>query len=416
MSQVLGVLFAVLIGMMVLPNFGRYQQMSSDNSRAVATAQQQQQLYAAASAYIQQNATAVQAACNATTPAIITVAMLQGVNLLPAAFNAVNPYGQTWQVEVLQPSAGILQSLVLATGGTSLPDVQASRIATLMGAAGGFIPLNDSGTYAGGAASARGSYAGWTIATTNYTGASGGHPAALLSFNNGQLVSNYLYRNAVPGQPQLNQMGTAIDMNGNNINNAATVNAVDVNASGYVQAPSGNNLRVGSTRYYGDNTNSAVRQDGDFYVQHHDGSAANVNAATFSDSNNLAFYIDPAGPSFVNTIVARGDANNAIYASSNNWSAVFNDAGGNNNSAPQSIVGSAFVNDIYFRSTNRWASQISSSTFKGMFTIAFNGSCQAGNPLSGGCSCPAGSWPAIAGTFYMNGFWSSQPDTLYACY
>ncbi|MBV5345008.1 MAG: hypothetical protein JZU63_05475, partial [Rhodoferax sp.] len=72
MSQVLGVLFAVLIGMMVLPNFGRYQQMSSDNSRAVATAQQQQQLYAAASAYIQQNATAVQAACNATTPAIIT--------------------------------------------------------------------------------------------------------------------------------------------------------------------------------------------------------------------------------------------------------------------------------------------------------------------------------------------------------
>jgi hypothetical protein len=240
MSQVLGVLFAILVGMLVLPNFGRYQQMSNDNSRATATAQQQQQLYAAAASYIEQNATAVQAACNATTPAVITVGMLQGVNLLSPAFNGVNPFGQTWEVQVLQPSAGILQALVMATGGTAIPDVQASKIATLMGASGGFIPLNDSGTYAGGSATARGSFAGWTISTANYSSVAGGQPSALLSFNNGQLVSNYLYRNAVPGQPQLNQMGTAIDMVGNDLNNAGTVNGTSLNvtqtaASGKVQ-------------------------------------------------------------------------------------------------------------------------------------------------------------------------------------
>ncbi len=41
------------------------------------------------------------------------------------------------------------------------------------------------------------------------------------------LANDYLYRNAVPGHPEYNRMNTAIDMGGNDINNAHTVTATN---------------------------------------------------------------------------------------------------------------------------------------------------------------------------------------------
>ncbi|HJV75128.1 MAG TPA: shufflon system plasmid conjugative transfer pilus tip adhesin PilV [Noviherbaspirillum sp.] len=227
MSEILGVLFAVLIGTMIFPRFAQYQRVTNDNLIASTTAQQQKTLIEAGTAYIKQYATTIQTTATATAPAIITVPMLQApaVNLLDASYSATNPYGQTWQIEVLQPSAGNLQALVMSTGGTALSDTQGAKIASIVGAQGGLIPKNDSGIYAGGAANAFGTSGGWTIPTANYTSVTGGHPAALITFNNGQLVSNYLYRNAVPGQPQLNQMNTSLDMGTNNITNAQKITA-----------------------------------------------------------------------------------------------------------------------------------------------------------------------------------------------
>ena len=160
--------------------------------------------------------------------------MLQAVNLLDGSFSATNAFGQTWQTQVLQPSAGNLQAVVMSYGGTAMSDKIASKIAGLVGAQGGFIPKNDSGIYAAG--TAYGSFGGWIASTANYGSISGGHLAALLAFNNGQLTSNYLYRNAVPGQPQLNRMGTALDMGGNNLNNAGTVTTAGrITAGEYIQ-------------------------------------------------------------------------------------------------------------------------------------------------------------------------------------
>lgn len=214
MSEIIGVLFAIFVGMMIFPKFADFQTISNENTRAATTAQQQKQLNTAVAIYIQQNSVAIQAIATPTAPAQITVAMLQApaVNLLPASFSATNPYGQTWVVEVLEPTLGNLQALAMSTGGTALLDAQASKIATLVGATGGFIPQNDSGIYP---SYAYGAFSGWTIPSNTpvpgYSGV-GGHLAALLTFNNGQLVSNYLYRNAVPGQPQLNTMSTPLIM------------------------------------------------------------------------------------------------------------------------------------------------------------------------------------------------------------
>lgn len=210
MSEVLGVLFAIIVGLTFIPKLSTVSQAASDNTRAASTAQQQLKLIDVGSDYIKKYSTNLQSVATSTSPAIITVPMLQAVNLLDGSFNAINPYGQTWQIAVLQPSPGNLQALVMSYGGTAMSDMTASKIAGLVGQPGGIIPKNDSGIYPGGAGTAYGSWGGWNQSTANYPSISGGHLAALLNFNNGQLGSNYLYRNAVPGQQQLNTMNTPV--------------------------------------------------------------------------------------------------------------------------------------------------------------------------------------------------------------
>ena len=215
MGQIIGALFAVLIGIISIPQYLSFQNQSNENTLAAATAQQARIFNAAAGSYIKQYSTTLQATANSTTPAIVTVPMLKAVNLLTSGFSATNAYGQTWQLEVLQPIAGNLQALAITTGGTALSDKLAKKIADLISAQdgqGGFIPQNDTGLYAGGSATVQGGLASWTLSTANYTSIAGGHIASLLNFNNGQLTDNRLYRNLIPGQPQLNQMNTPLIM------------------------------------------------------------------------------------------------------------------------------------------------------------------------------------------------------------
>src|SRR5450830_642902 len=158
MDNLIGLMVAV--GLSLVLNFGLREAQQNANTRiAEATvAQQQIQFNTAVQSYAQTYSTALEAASTASTPAVITVSMLQSVSpsLLPASFNAVNPYGQTWQAQVLQPSAGTLQVLTFGTGGTALTDQIAARIGAIVGNVGGLIPLNNSGTYPAGPATAMG--------------------------------------------------------------------------------------------------------------------------------------------------------------------------------------------------------------------------------------------------------------------
>ena len=213
MKEILGSLLAGLLMLGTSVLFVNYQKQSALNQQVAATAQQAVTFNTAVQSYITQYSSAVSAAATPITPAIITVAMLQAsaVSLLPTTFSSTNPFNQTWQAQVLQPTAGNLQALALATGGTALSDEKASRVAALIGAAGGFIPMNDSGTWPTGSSVAQGAYAGWSLSTSGFTGIAGGNLASLLTFSNGQFVSNYLYRNNV-GNTSLNTMNTPIIM------------------------------------------------------------------------------------------------------------------------------------------------------------------------------------------------------------
>jgi hypothetical protein len=264
MSEILGVLFGLMLGLMGISHISnnlREQQHLQDN---IATAMQQQDWVQGVSDYTTTNMVTLQSTATATSPVVITLSTLQAAGVtLPTGFSGTDPYNQTWVAEVLQPTAGHLQVLAYTTGGTAVSDKDLGAIARNAAGVGGMIPANDSGAYPGGAANAYGAFGAWQIATTNYTNVAGGHPASLLNFSNGSLTSNYLYRNAVPGQPQLNQMNTDLGMNGHNITSV-----------GQLQTANGNGVQVGSSYLYGDSTNSAIRQNGSLYVQNQAGTAA----------------------------------------------------------------------------------------------------------------------------------------------
>lgn len=213
--------------------------MASENYQIAA--QQQKVVADAGAKYLKDNFSAVVASATPTVPVQITVAMLRNTNYLPSGFSDTNAFGQTFLVLARRPAANQLESIVITTGGETIDEIGTREIAANLGAAGGFIPTSNNGIVQG----VRG---GWQIALSNYGMNPGvGHTASALFLQDGALVNDYLYRNAVPGRPELNEMNTALGMRGNNINNAGNVTANgtvaaggDVNAAGNVNATSVN--------------------------------------------------------------------------------------------------------------------------------------------------------------------------------
>jgi len=95
--------------------------------------------------------------------------------------------------------------------------------------------IGTNGGYVFSSSQARGAQGTWQMNINPYqsagAGLNTGRVVATQYYADGQLIADYLYRNQVPGMPEANRMNTAIDMNGNNINSAATVNATTVSAS-----------------------------------------------------------------------------------------------------------------------------------------------------------------------------------------
>lgn len=283
MSSILGALFAVLVGMMAVVPIVTYEHQAATNQLTASTAGQFSQVLKAANQYVQANYTAIEGVATATTPATITVPMLQNTGYLSQGVSAVNPFGQTWTVQVLQPEPGVLQALVLSTGGQEIPQVEAPAIAAQAGQdGGGFVPYaGQYGTLS--PAAAQGAYGGWAVPLAAYGSPGAGHLAGLVQTAGANQQQDYLYRNAVPGAPQLNTMSTDLNMGGNNIGSANQV------VANKVTLPGGNSLQIGSQYFYGDNTNLALRTPGTTYVQNPNGTAlAPLTASTISGSTLIS--------------------------------------------------------------------------------------------------------------------------------
>lgn len=222
----LEVLIALIIATIAIVGGASVYMRHLDRQSNLIASGQMNILADAGSRYIKDFYATVAAAATPSAPVVITTDMLRNTGYLPNGFADTNAYGQSYVVLALAPTPNKLQTLILTQGGESIKELYLIEIAKQIGAKGGYVSSVNTSV-------ATGSFGGWSTPLAPYGVAPGaGHLATALFFDDGALVNDYLYRNAVPGQPNLNKMNTAIDMGTNNVNNAGTVNAQSAVVSG----------------------------------------------------------------------------------------------------------------------------------------------------------------------------------------
>ncbi|MBU2742276.1 shufflon system plasmid conjugative transfer pilus tip adhesin PilV [Acidithiobacillus albertensis] len=432
----IAVLFAVIISALAVPAV--YTAMSSQQQQELSTAAaiQMARVEKAAEAYITANAGAIESVATGSSPAVITVPMLESTGYLPNGFTSVNPFGQTWEVQVLQPTSGNLQALVVSYGGNSVKAKVAGQVAQIAGASGGVIG-GGSGEYAvpgctGGEAC--GAYDGWSVTTSGYQNIQPGHFAALLAYSNGQLQSDYLYRVAVPGQPQLNTMQTNLNMGANNINNAKNVN-VNQNISagvpgtaetGYCQTDAQGHC-IGQIAAAGQSESDLPAGWWGGIISRDVYGTATIAAGT---NNQVSAYMNDAGNIGANgNVVANGtvqggyvnstgDVNAQYNSTANNAFAMDNGSWWANNAGDSSQSGNAYVGGQVTANYDATLGTAGGSANVG-WGCGPNGAIAANANGSGQVlACQGGSWQAMGSTnlvpigTWNNIFWQPENEDL----
>lgn len=188
----------------------------------------QKQVGNAAAAYIKNNYASLLSS-TAGGPVTISLDTIRNAGNLPAALPQLNPYGQAYTIAVRRISQGGQDTLeaLLVTGGADVPEQDLRRTAALL-EGGGYILARQPTV-------AQGSMGSWQVPVAGFgLSLPGGNLATALFFNSAGQVTDYLYRNAVAGRPEVNRMNTSIDVNGNDLNNARTVRTQTVEASGNI--------------------------------------------------------------------------------------------------------------------------------------------------------------------------------------
>ncbi|UTY59681.1 shufflon system plasmid conjugative transfer pilus tip adhesin PilV [Massilia sp. erpn] len=255
---------ALAAGMLGLAGILAWTDAALEDGKGQQAARYQAQLTQAAQRYIDANYAALLAQAGPAMPARVTLAMLKASGHLAQQQAAVNAYGQSPCVLVRQSTPGRLDALVLSEGGSAIPARNLAYVASGAGRGGGFIPALTPAVAQGAFQSWSMPLAGFAGASCSGTAAAANHLASALFFDGpGQLSSDFLYRHAVPGQPQLNQMmtplhlrATALEASSDSLcvaGNAATYGRIAVDASGGLL-----HCRLGVWRRPGGNWKEAV--------------------------------------------------------------------------------------------------------------------------------------------------------------
>lgn len=143
MDAVLGVMAATVISLLNVAALTIWAMVGAANVQSAVTAAHMRVWDAGALQYVKDFASTIAATATATTPVTVTTAMMAAAgNYLPLGYSGVNPFGQTLELQVLQPTAGQLQAIVTSQGGRSISDPkQLVQIAAQ--AQAGFVPYNN---------------------------------------------------------------------------------------------------------------------------------------------------------------------------------------------------------------------------------------------------------------------------------
>ncbi|MCI1374160.1 MAG: shufflon system plasmid conjugative transfer pilus tip adhesin PilV [Acetobacter sp.] len=294
MNTIVALMIASVIGIMILPRYYAMVENGTRQGSLAVTAGQFQDLIRAAGQYENAHASELTASVPIGGTTQIPLSTLINEHDLPPAFTPTNPDGQAWSVYIQQPTSGVLSAVIESSGGKSYIAKDEVSVAAMTGHQGGFVPYDG---MLGGLTSntAYGASGTWHFNMAGLPNPGPGHLVGLISGGTGAsdagvTTNDYLYRTAVAGHPELNTMRAPLDMGGNNINNANNVTATRGVFSGGNPNGGYGGVQVGSTYLYGDNTNAAIRTPGTVYLQHYNGSSANVVANAGYFNSNIGTY------------------------------------------------------------------------------------------------------------------------------
>lgn len=206
-----------------------------------------------------------QAIPNVAIPTQPTVQELGTLGLLNAEFNPTPPLGGAYAILISREPAGCvapncnLTSRAWYTRPITNPETGNVDIEKLAAAAqalqgdGGWSAPDEPGLVRG--------TGGWSRSNP-----AGNSPGILMAINGygSSVFANYVDRTGVQG------MLADLKMGGYSINGIHTVNAQNV------ALPNGRSLKIGSTSFFGDGSNTAIYQDGSLFIEHPDFSAADI--------------------------------------------------------------------------------------------------------------------------------------------
>lgn len=226
----LDVLAAMLMLLILLPTLTQYIEDGLESTKQKAIANHLSTVTKAVSKYTKEHRAELLAAATATTSKEVAFNDVRSAGFLPSSFSNKNAWGQTYRIFVLEPEANTLQAVVLTYGGrthtAAKPKFASATVpatAAIVGANGGFIPT---GFLAGQSnQELRGAFSGWVLplAATNIPIPPAGHLGALVFYDEYDIRQDYLYRFAVPGKPELNEMHTELDMTTSAIRNVGEI-------------------------------------------------------------------------------------------------------------------------------------------------------------------------------------------------
>lgn len=233
-----------------------YSNKGAEEMRMTSVASHFKTVMGAAEKYVRRNDDKIRKALDGlvattrTSGPVISIKMLLDDGALPeraavaegsgneTSYSAKNAWGQDYYITTRlvkgqnsgnDTSGDDLAVVVMTTGGRGadardrdFANVVVPETAVLAGA--GFVPDPTSGIYDKGVV--RGPYGSWAlnlsdVGLEDYD--SPGHLAMLSSFDASDLKQDYLYREVIPGHPELNAMQTDLDMNKFDIDDVTSI-------------------------------------------------------------------------------------------------------------------------------------------------------------------------------------------------
>jgi hypothetical protein len=215
------VLGALAIGSAMLLGLSVVVDNSLEDIKGQRAALYQSQVAVAARKYLAANYDPLVTSTAGGGTVAVTVNMLKAGGFLADSFEASNVYGQAACLLVRKNASAVapvkLDAIVATQGGQKMLDKDIPSLALSAGPEGGYISSASPATAQG---------ASWQMDTTPFRGVScgsgavlsgtaadGGHLVSALFYDGpGQASTDFIYRDAVPSHPELNQMNTPLLM------------------------------------------------------------------------------------------------------------------------------------------------------------------------------------------------------------